>query len=177
MCPYTCRPFRDNEITDLYVHCKKLTNKNVKLEIEQVELNEEEKMEMKMKDVFHLFNMLDNYTSYTWFKNLSFLKLVELYIYCEDIWNYRCNMSLENKRNIIQSGVAFHCHIPMIKNMLRDERNKIVLQNMMLDEFHRFATEGVNREERKLGVMLMLSGLVLVSEEAYYALPHLAQIY
>jgi len=177
ICPYTCRPFTEDEKNTIFHYCAYLNKLNISLDIEKIEMNEEEKLEMKMKDVFHLFNMLDNYTSYTWFKNLNLNRLIDLYIYCEDIWNYRCNMSYENKNNIIHMGIAFNCHLSIIKRMIRDEKNKIILQNLLLDEFYRFATEGINREEKKLGVMLILSGLVLVSEEAFNALPHLAQIY
>jgi hypothetical protein len=50
------------------------------------------------------------------------------------------------------------------------------MQNVLLDEFTRFITEGINRDEKKLGAILILSGLVEISSEAAEALPHLVQI-
>ena len=49
--------------------------------------------------------------------------------------------------------------------------NKMKLQSVLLDEFERFATQGRTRDEKKLGVMLILTGLVEVSEAAAFALP------
>jgi len=43
----------------------------------------------------------------------------------------------------------------------------------LLNEIERFITEGINRDERKLGAMLMLTGLVEVSYDAANGLPHL----
>ena len=50
------------------------------------------------------------------------------------------------------------------------------MQHIILDEFERAITEGVNLEERKLGAILMLTALVDVSPDAGNALPHLVQI-
>jgi hypothetical protein len=41
------------------------------LEFDKLELNKEQEMEMRMKDIFHKINMLDNYSSHLWFKNLE----------------------------------------------------------------------------------------------------------
>jgi hypothetical protein len=49
------------------------------------------------------------------------------------------------------------------------------MQNILLDEFLRLITEGIDREEKKLGAILILTGLVEVSFEAAIALPYLIQ--
>ena len=171
-CPYTFRKFSDNEKKDIYNYCNKLEKNGICVMIEKPVLTIEEETEMKIKDVFHKINMLDNYTSHEWFKNLNIYQLIDLYLIAEDIWIYRSMISEENKKNIVKDGIAFN--IP--KNHVKFCKSYIKLQNIILDEFNRFVTEGINIQEKKLGAMLILTALVEVSNEAALALPHLIQI-
>ena len=141
------------------------------MEFDKLELNKEQEMEMRMKDVFHKINMLDNYSSHLWFKNLDVMELYILYTKLEDIWNYRVGMDMPEKMRILQTnnGNAFMMSINSIKHIT----SKIQLPEILLNEIDRFVTEGINRDERKLGAMLMLTGLVEVSYEAASGLPHL----
>ena len=127
---------------------------------------------MKIKDVFYEINMLDNYTNPNWFKNLDYYQLIELYIKTEDIWNYRSNMDLESKKRIVNDGKVFNIPIYIIKKI----KSTITLQNIILDDYLKLITEGINREEKKLGAILILTGLVEISIDAADALPHLIQI-
>lgn len=170
-CPYTFRNFNDEEKNLIWNHAKKLANIGVIMEFDKLELNKEQEMEMRMKDIFHKINMLDNYSSHLWFKNLDIKELGNLYIKLEDIWNYRVGMNIHEKMRILQTnnGNAFMMSINTIKHI----KSKIQLQEILLNEIERFITEGINRDERKLGAMLMLTGLVEVSYEAAEGLPHL----
>jgi hypothetical protein len=60
--------------------------------------------------------------------------------------------------------------------MIKSIKSKIKLQNIILNDFSRLITEGIDREERKLGAIFILTGLVEVSHEASDALPHLIQV-
>ena len=171
-CPYTFRPFTDEEKNRIYQYKEYLESKNIDLGLEKRDMSDQEYIDMKIKDVFYQINMLDNYTNPQWFKNLSLNQLIELYIQMEDIWAYRIGMTIESKINILHNGIAFNIPIYIIKTI----KSVIKLQNIILDEFIRFITEGINREEKKLGAILILSGLVEVSTEAAEALPHLIQI-
>jgi predicted mannosyl-3-phosphoglycerate phosphatase (HAD superfamily) len=89
----------------------------------------------------------------------------------EYILNYRSSLTLESKKRIVHNGNIFYIPIQIIKS------HKIIIeiQNILLDDFTRLITEGIDREEKKLGAILILTGLVEVSYEAAYALPHLIQ--
>jgi hypothetical protein len=171
-CPYTFRSFNDTEKNNIYKYTEKLIVKGYELHVETAKLSPEEELEMKMKDVFHEINMLDNYTDYLWFKNLEIHQLVELYARAEDIWNYRSGMGIESKKKIVNGGIAFN--IP--KHFIINIKIKSRLQHILLDEFSRFTKEGFNRDEKKLGAILILSALVEVSYLAAVALPHLVQL-
>jgi hypothetical protein len=170
-CPYTFRSFTDEEKNRIYDYKKYLESKNINISIEKRDMSENEEIDMKIKDVFYQINMLDNYTNPLWFKNLKINQLINLYTCMEDIWAYRTAMSEEAKRNILNNGVAFN--IPLY--IIRSQSSVIKLQRIILNEFTRFITEGINRDEKKLGAILILSGLVEVSPEAAEALPHLVQ--
>jgi hypothetical protein len=171
-CPYTFRSFTDNEKNMINNYVNKLLLNGIDLNIEKKVLTFEEETEMKIKDVFYQINMLDNYTNHNWFKELSLFKLMELYLKMEDIWNYRSSMTMESKQKIVGNGIVFN--IP--PNIIKYQKSKLRLQNVILDEFLRMINEGINRDEKKLGAILILTGLVEVSHDAADALPHLVQI-
>jgi hypothetical protein len=116
-------------------------------------------------------DMLDNYTQSKWFMDLDVRGLLAFYDVARDIWNYRIGMPMQNKLRILSNGYAFE----MPRSFLAKLPSKLALQNFILNEINRFITEGVNREEKKLGAMLMLTALVEVSPTAASALPHLIQ--
>jgi len=60
--------------------------------------------------------------------------------------------------------------------LLINKKSKLKLQNIILNDYLRLINEGINRDEKKLGAILILTGLVEVSFEAADALPHLIQI-
>ena len=91
----------------------------------------------------------------------------------EDIWNYRSGMQFDAKERIVNNGIIFNIPHSIIKN----QKNITKMQNVILDEFLRLINEGINREEKKLGAMIILTGLVEISTEARDALPHLIQDY
>jgi hypothetical protein len=171
-CPYTFRKFTDDEKKNIIEYAKKLEEKNIIIKIEKPELNEKEEMEMRMKDVFHKINMLDNYTDHTWFKNLNINQLIGLYVIAEDIWNYRSNMTIEAKRRIVKDGIVFNLPI----NFIKAQKSVSKMQDILLTDFMRCITEGEDINEKKLGAILILTGLVEVSPSAAFALPHLIQI-
>jgi len=170
-CPYTFREFTNDELNKIILHKNKLILNNINIDIKKFELTSEEKIDMKIKDIFHKINMLDNYTNYIWFKNLNTYDLYTLYIKTEDIWNYRSNMTFESKSKIVNNGIAFNIYPTILKSF-----NKSKLQNIILDEYDRLISEGINRDEKKLGAILILTGLVEVSFDAANSLPHLVQI-
>ena len=170
-CPYTCREYDMDEKIRIMNYIDSLKRKNMDLEVEKIELTEKEKIEMRMKDIFYKINLLDNYTTYEWFKNLSIPQLYEFYRVAEDIWVYRIQLPMIEKRKYVKNGVAFQ----VSKNTLKNCTNIDLIRTHVLNEIEKFITDGQTREDRKLGAMWMLTALVEVSPEAADALPHLVQ--
>jgi hypothetical protein len=172
-CPYTSRPFTIAEIVSIEKYIEKLKVSGINLEIEKPKLSKEKEIEHKCVDIFSRMDLLDNYTNSDWFMKLDNKKLLDFYDTAKDIWSYRIQMPLENKKKIVQDGIAF----TMPRSYLAKLPSKLALQNIVLREMDRFISEGINREEKKLGAMLMLTALVEVSNDAAQALPHLVQIF
>lgn len=171
-CPYTFRNFTEEEKKEITLYKNQLIQCGINVDIEKKKLTIEEETDMLIKDVFYQINMLDNYTNHIWFKDLNINQLIHLYAIMEDIWNYRSSMTLQSKKKIIKNGIIFNIPVHIIKH----EKSLIRMQNLLLSEFMRLINEGVDREEKKLGAILILTGLVEISHEAADALPHLIQI-
>ena len=170
-CPYTFRLFTEDEKKSINVYVNKLIKNGVSILNPKKNLTYDEEIEMKIKDVFYQINMLDNYTNHVWFKNLDLQQLVNLYVINEDIWNYRSSMDMNSKTNIVKNGIVFNIPIFVIKSI----KSKIKLQEIILNDYLKMINEGINRDEKKLGAILILTGLVEVSGDAADALPHLVQ--
>jgi hypothetical protein len=170
-CPYTFRDFRDDEKDKINKYISILENKNISIQIKN-NLNDDEIIENKCKELFYKINMLDNYTSHKWFFDLSPLDLIKLYISSEDIWNYRSLLSDSAKNKIIGNNYIFNVSIHMLKKI----KNINKLRNILIDTFDIMISNGIDINEKKLGAILVLSALVEISPEAANAMPHLVQI-
>lgn len=168
--PYTMEPISKHIVEKFK---KRINENNVSLDFDKQKITAEQAFSHRMVEIFHKFDMLDNYTDHTWFSDLSLFRLKELYSRAEDIWNYRSQLIDEQKERIVKNGIAFN--IPILQIRKINIMNKRKLQNILLDEFDRFVMEGEDINERKLGAMLMLTALVEVSQRAANALPHLVQ--
>jgi hypothetical protein len=168
-CPYTGKEYTDNDkiriVEDIDIYKKR----GVIFELPQIEMTEEEKVEMYMIDIFHKINLLDNYTSHIWFKNLNRYQLIQLYQNAIDIWCYRIQLTKKERKKYVENGRAFRTSLYELENT----SSLCSLQRKILNEFHRFLEEGKTREDKKLSCMWLLTALVEVSAEAREGLPFL----
>ena len=171
--PYTQNEISIEEYNKINKHINYLNNNGLEYNVKKDIIDPEKEMELRMVEIFHEIDLLDNYTDHNWFKNLNIYQLKKLYRLTEDIWNYRTDLNLEDKKKILQNGIAFNIPIHQINRI----KHKINLQKIILNEYQRFINEGQTRDDKKLGVMLLLTGLVEVSEPAAFALPHLIQVF
>jgi len=170
-CPYTCHEFGKRELYHLEDVIQIYKKKGISFEKEEIPMTEEQKIVMRMQNIFHQINLLDNYTTFEWFQKLNILKLYDFYRKAEDIWTYRLQLSKQERRKYVRNDVVFTTS----KNVMKNSKDIHFSQNVCLDIIEKFITEGVTREDRKLGAMWMLTALVEVSKEASEALPHLVQ--
>ena len=114
---------------------------------------------------------LKQYTQCEWFLDLNLVQLKDLYKQMEDLWNYRANLTAENKKSYVKSGKLFDIKFSIIDKIT----DKIKLSNILLDNFESLITEGKTISDRTTGALWVLSGLTIVSNGARDALPWLFQ--
>ena len=170
-CPYTMKILETSDIYQINKFINSVRYK-INLEIEKPNVSLKKQIELRMIDIFHKINLLDNYTSHEWFKSLTVEQLQDFYIKAEDIWNYRAQLTMSAKCKIFKNGSLFQIPIHYIKN----STDLFKMQTTIMNEIERAITEGVSLEERKLGAILILTALVDVSVDAANALPHLVQV-
>ena len=173
--PYTCETFTNDDINHIHhrANLLKLSANNVKRE--EIPVNPEVEFQQYVLSIFQKMDFLDNYTNMDWFLHLSFRDLKKLYYSIHDIWTYRAQLEDSIKVRIVRNGFAFPVHHIVIDRMPDNEKNKRNVQKIILKEFDRFISEGVTRDDKKLGCMLMLTGLVEISPDAAAALPQFIQ--
>ena len=173
--PYTRNTFHSDIKINLE-KIKKNIQKNIEINIEiksNVSNDPYIKMKRKCVYIFQKMDELELYTQVKWFLDLNLIRLKKLYTEIEDIWNYRAMLTYNMKTQYIDTskGKIFSKHISHINKI----NNKLILQNILLDYFERFAFEGSNKENCITSCYWILTGLTMVSQGAAEGYPHLVQ--
>ena len=108
-------------------------------------------------------DQLGNYTSSSWFNNLSHMQYIRLYRCIWDVWNYRGQLNSYMKRQICPFYDPFEGIFPrrLHTNISLEQIKKgclIVFENLVYSSY--------DIELRKIGALHCLSALTLVSSNA-----------
>ena len=133
--------------------------------------DEKSKMKQKCLKIFQRMDELELYTQPRWFFDLSTKSLIKLYLYIEDIWNYRAFLTKEMKKKYTKTGSAFNHNILKIKLM----KDKLNLQNIILDEFEHLVFEGSTKDDCITSSYWILTALTSVSKDAAEGCSELVQ--
>ena len=171
--PYNNIKLVSHNIKNIYTLIRLLNIRNKKTKLKKIKFtNKYREMRDKAIQIFHKINMLNNYTDVNWFLDLDIYHLKKLYESAEDIWNYRAmHLTKEVRKKHIPNNDAFK--IPPYE--IFKIKDKLNIQNIILNEINKFITEGITEEERRTGAMWMLTALVEVSPAACDSMPHLFQ--
>lgn len=170
--PYNNLPISSNDIRDINFKINKNKNK-INFKIKKDVLSPRQMQKQQLLSVFQNFDSLGFILNIEWFTSLKFEQLKILYRKCEDIWNYRAQLTNEQKLNIVHNGFLFTIPVATINRMKHYKEKE--LANIILNEFNRAITEGNNEANRKLGAILMLTGFAEVSDQVINSYPWLSQ--
>ena len=143
---------------------------NLKKDNEVISLKK--KISLKTLSIFHRIDTFGHITNTSWFLTLNRESLIRFLRELIDIWEYRANLSNENKRKICPPhGTPFR---GININSLA-QKNTETLQKNILYIMENLISKGIDKDSRSLGAFYILAALTLVSSNAAAALPWLYQ--
>ena len=125
----------------------------------------------RITSLFIEIDSLGNYTDQSWFTNLSHIQYAQLYRCFYDIWNFRGQISYEMKNDICPVHGPFDGIFPnSVRHM---DLSTSALKTACLIVFENLVYSGINVEIRKIGTLLALTSITVISPHARTALPWL----
>lgn len=136
-------------------------------------LTSEQIWNQRVLDIFSKMEENNYLVNSDWFHELSKSDHIEFYKKLYDIWNYRLNLSLQQK-NLIVPGFnnrqnklfKYYTH----EFELKDEK---YIKKYNLNMIERFISSSTDKTQRSLGVMYVLMALCDVNENVAHAFPWL----
>jgi len=173
--PYTRESIPNDAIKMFNKRKQELKNKNIIIEdFKEPVLTPEQKFNESVLNVFQKIDLLNVSASGTnthWFTDLNILQLKILYKVLEDVWNYRAELSLKKKKEIVPNNNMF----PISVNNIYYVVNKRELQTILLTEMDKLVSSAETTEDKMTGAYFILTALVEVSSECMESLPWLIQ--
>lgn len=136
------------------------------------------KEQQNTQDIIKIFQKIDSFgynTDITWFSNLTYNKLFKLWFNLEDIWNYRANLSNQEKQNIINNSEKPFLNFYKFNKYRNIEKEEV--QQYILKDFDLLLSNGINKDYSNIGCLYILTALSSVSYECLTAMPWLNQIF
>jgi len=173
--PYTMCEFTQ-EIKDRYQkRIDQLKNKNISLEYEIEEpLTPEQEFYQKVLGIFMKMdelNVVASGTNPNWFLDLSTNQLKKMYRVLEDIWNFRSQMTQDQKNNIVPGNNIFRYPILWFLNIHDKEK----IQLLLLKEMEKLISSADNTNDKITGCYYILISMTEVNPIMANELPWLIQ--
>jgi len=177
--PYTREDFSE-EVIELFENRKEymVSNDISMLFQEDIEhlknLTPEEKINNRVLAIFQIIdelNVIGGGTRLEWFNNLSIIQLKNYYKVLEDIWNYRANLTSQQKVEICQDKQMFSISVSAICSL----HQPIKIKNIILNEMETLITTSDNINHRHTGAYYTLIAFTEISSECAQDMPWLIQ--
>jgi hypothetical protein len=169
--PFTRDHIPSHVVNKVKALVKKLKARNISTEWAKLDPETPiQQYRMKVVDIFAMIDELNYYSSPDWFLNLTNAQHAKFYKQLYSIWTYRANLSEDQKQLIVPNykNILFRCS-PYISATYTVER----IQKLNLNTIRSLITSAVDRNDRIIGAMYVVSTLTLVCDEAKLAYPWL----
>lgn len=176
--PYNRQLITDDVIKTYEEKMWLLKQNHIPVEYPQEEMDEETKLKCQVLETFQVMYTFGYPVDHKWFMDLSSSTLKDLYAKLEDIWNYRLQLTSEQKRKIVPNDDIFTSHE---KNQVGKyggphPEDKKKLRKILLNVIRKMVTEGETKADCINGTIYVLTGLVEVSPDAANAMPGVVYI-
>lgn len=169
--PFTHQEMTDDDIKSLENAVKKFNKNNMSLDYEKPELTKQQHIQALATEFCGHCNNIGYIIDSKWFMDLPILILKKLYSICEDIWNYRSQMTESIKKKIVKNGKLFTMN-PYELEQLTD---RDYLLTTIIKEWLKICNEAVDDAHKGTGIMLMITGITNYSQSCRDAYPFLYQ--
>jgi hypothetical protein len=169
--PYTNRPLPNGSIQNIniiYNYYKKIGFRQPIVNI--VPQDTAFLIKNKVLTIFQKMDQLNNYTDIDWFLCLDHSQLIKLVFLVKDLFEYRLDLTQQKKENIMSIGYVFPKECKYYKNLAINE-----LKTEILDEFDKLVSQGKSKDDKYLGSLIILSGIVELVPKCALAYPWLVQ--
>jgi len=148
-----------------------LKRHNISLSLDEDPLPDKETPEginIMINDIFIEISNQGYDIQQKWFLELNIYNLKKLYMNLEDIWNYRSELSILDKRRIVPpNGMVFIINSSNINSY----NDRFHLIKIIINDVYKLIMTGQNIEDRKIGMMYFLIALGEVSSHCMIANP------
>ena len=171
--PYSTNELIDDvisRINNLIIHLEK---NGYILDI-KTELTPEQKKRDSVMKIFNIIDQLGYQTNIDWLLCMNIKELKKFYQLLEDIWNYRCDLSEQSKKEIIPNeniDPLFKLDVEHVFNLRKYDD----VMNINLKIIERLVSDSSNIGCRSLGALYVLTGLASISYQARNTYPDLVQ--
>lgn len=177
--PYTREDFSEEVLELFEKRTEHMVKNNISIlfqeDIEYLKnLTPEEKINNRVLDIFQIIdelNVIAGGTRLEWFNNLNIIQLKNYYKVLEDIWNYRANLTAQQKAEICPNKHMFSISI----NSICTIHNPIKIKNIILNEMEALVTTSDNINHRHTGAYYTLIAFTEISSECAQDMPWLIQ--
>lgn len=178
--PYTRNIINNNDINNVMklVKYSKIIGIKMNIEIDNVieNISTEQKFRMNVFSLFQNIDELGHYTNVDWFLSLTKLQLILFIREILDIWNYRIDITSQQKKDILPPHGNLNIIVGNVDSSLFI-MGELALFNLAYKIMNNLITRGVNRDSKYLGSIYILGSLTIVSNEAAIALPWLYETF
>jgi len=168
--PYNRNIIPTNIINNSNFLIKFLKNNNIIVNYPEDNLTEQQLFNNKVITTFQKIDQFNYNTNINWFTSLSFSNLKQFWILLEDIWNWRANLTNDDKYKIIQSNIIFKFFYK-----LKTINNLKILQNYILDDINILISNGITHSDTSNGILYVLIALSNISIDCGSSMPWLLQ--
>lgn len=130
----------------------------------------EQQLTMKVVDLFHTIDELNYYSSPDWFLRMNLETHLRFYNELYTIWTHRAGLTMAQKSSIVP---GFHHTLFRHPPWALHEQSLVSMQKLNYNTIRTLITSSVDRNDRILGAMYVVSTFTLVNEDARRAYPWL----
>ncbi len=173
--PYNREIIPEHIITIANQRLKYMIDNKIAIDFEEETniMTEEQLYFSRVLDIFQKIDELNVTAAGTnpdWFTQLNINKLKKFYRNLEDIWNYRANLTLHQKKQIVPNNDVFN--ISMNKIFISNNLKKV--RNIILTDMDKLVSSGISDNHKTTGCYYILIALSEISPQCADALPWLA---